>query len=155
MFKQFLSGKKDSYTGIHTFTVTKALSGFLNLHKIWPSQSNCSLLIFIHFSPSAAEKEGAPFHHQKKKKKICHFVSGKHQNKSLLNPISSTCNMPPDKFLQEGEEINLLTCCSDGQFNWFGKPHTTAFIRLNATGRGLTAEGWGGPVPALTGKNLL
>lgn len=67
MFKQFLSGKKDSHMGIHIFTVTKTLSRFLNLHKLQgPSQSNFSLLIFINFCP-VAETEGTLFHYHLKK----------------------------------------------------------------------------------------
>lgn len=66
--------------------------------------------------------------------------------------------MLPDKFVQEGEETNFLTYCSDGQPDWFGKLHTTTCPWLNATGPQdcwLTAEGWGGPVPTLTGKHLV
>lgn len=48
--------------------------------------------------------------------------------------------MLPDKILQEGKEINFLTYCSDGQPNWFDKPHTATFIWLTATG--CYAERW-------------
>lgn len=47
-----------------------------------------------------------------------------------------------DKSLQEGKEINFLTYCSDGQPNWFGKPHTTTFIQLNATGPQELTDSW-------------
>lgn len=65
--------------------------------------------------------------------------------------------MLPDKFLQEGKEINFLTYSSDGQPNWFGKPHATTFIWLMPQGHKSwqRAEGWGGPVPTLTGNHLL
>lgn len=139
MFKQFLSGKKDSHWNsyIHCHKGIKWI--FKSSQNVGTKSVQLQLTHFYSFLSFCCGDRRDSISSSEKKS---HFVSSKYWNKSLSNPISTTYNMLPDKFLQEGKEINFLTYCSDGQPNWFGKPHATTFSWMPQGHRSwLTAEG--------------